>query len=117
MDRIVTAALSETTLECDVCEGVDTCVVIPAVDVVEGCRPTNVCEACVKRMQAAFDAHRAAQVEALAAYAARCQAMLMEFRAFVWHAHHGSDPKIPPRLDDVDKLIKQNTPTSRRKYP
>ncbi len=49
-------SLNATRSDCDTCEGIDVpCIFFPAAEDQSG---SSVCEACVKRMQAAFDAYR-----------------------------------------------------------
>ena len=65
------------------------------------------CEACVKHMQAAFDGDRVAQHKKTRALVLRCQATIREFRKFVWEPTSTGAARLPPKLTEVDALIKE----------
>ena len=91
--------------ECDVCGRVDVpCVIFPTAE------DPFVCEVCVNAMAAALSAARVAHVKSLRDLAMKCQAVLAEFRAFVWYPSPSTAQKIPPRLDDVNALIETRLP-------
>ena len=97
--------------ECDVCGRVDVpCVIVAQGAVLVAAEDPFVCEVCVNAMAAAFSAARVAHVKSLRDLAMKCQAVLAEFRAFVWYPSPSTAQKIPPRLDDVNALIETRLP-------